>query len=82
MIDSNSPWMNGTEANAQAAATNGLIQVGTAIFGAIGANKYSTDYRFKHEDVVIEETARDNHALIVTGGSFLLLIVLIVILLR
>lgn len=74
--------MTGSEANAQNQAINSVIEMGTVIFGAIGANKYVSTRRFKDEDVVIQETARDNHAFIVTGASVLLLVTVIVVLLR
>lgn len=74
-----SPWMNGTTANQQQAAGT-VANMVSGIFALIGANKHANHYRFKADDVVIEETARDNRAMITSGATLLLFLVVLYIL--
>lgn len=72
--------MTGDQANGQNVAYGAVASAVSNIFGAIGANKYVQNNRFKSDDVVIEETARDNRALVVSGATVLLFVVAIIIL--
>ena len=75
--------MNGAQANNVGGATNAAVNFGSAILGAIGANRYATDTRFKHDAVVLEETDRDNLALVATAATgFLVLVVVIILLVK
>jgi hypothetical protein len=71
-------WMTGTQANAQTDAVGNVAAFGAAIFGSVGANRYVRPSLFKHDDVVIVETARDNRALIAAGGTLLLAVVVLI----
>lgn len=74
--------MNGTQANSQLAAYGTVANMGAAIFGSIGANTYATNLRFKADDVVVQETQRDNRAMIATGATVLLFVIVAIVLLR
>lgn len=74
-------WMSGADFNAKGAqsggnpttaAVMGVVNMATSIFGQVGANRYATSLRFKPEDVVIIETARDNRAYITMAGAVLI----------
>lgn len=72
--------MTGEQANAQGAAVNGVVDMGVTIFSAIGGNAYVQNRRFKHDDIVVQETARDNRAFIAAGATALLLLAVVLIL--
>lgn len=78
-------WMTGTEANNELASSTTVnsfapaVEFASAIFGAVGANRYVQDYSFKHDDVVIEETGRDNRALIAAAATAMLLILVLIV---
>lgn len=83
-----SKWISGADFNAQGAAgganpmtqaVSSVANMAIAIFGAVGANKYVTSSRFKPDDVVIVETARDSRAYIALGASIVLLIVVLIL---
>lgn len=74
--------MSGNDANGQGAGITAAAEMAGAIFSQIGANKYARPAYFKPSDVVIEETARDNRALIAAGGTVLLAIIVLIFLAR
>jgi hypothetical protein len=79
------PWMSGNDANAQSgqgAGANAVINMATAIFGQIGANRYAQNTYFKPSDVVVPETARDNRALIAAGGTVILALIVLILMAR
>lgn len=76
-------WMSGTDANTVYQQGGGdVANIAVTIFGLIGANRYTLDHRFKHDDVVVEETAFSNQALLVSGAAVLLLIVFLIVIWR
>lgn len=80
MNDNIGQWMSGTDANT--VYQNGgsdVVNMATTIFALVGANKYAMSQRFKHDDVVVEETAFSNQALIVSAAGALLLVALIIV---
>lgn len=77
--------MSGNEANAQngqGAGANAVINMATAIFGQVGANRYAQPAYFKPSDVVVPETARDNRALIAAGGTLVLALIVLILMAR
>lgn len=81
-METQSPWMNGNTANSQLAAASTVANMATAIFGSIGANTYVQHYSFNPADVVVEETQRDNFALLTAGATVLLLLLMVIVILR
>jgi hypothetical protein len=77
-----SPWITGNDANAMNAGIDTVVGAVGSIFSTVGANRYAVNTRFKHDDVVVLETARDSNALIAGVGTLLLLIVVLIVTMR
>lgn len=74
------PWMSGNTANAQSAGIGAVADMAGAIFTSVGGNRYARPARFKADDVVVLETARDNRLLIAGAGTVVLAIVVLIML--
>ena len=81
-VGGSGPWMNGDQANSQLAVGRQMFQVAATVFALVGSNRYVENSYFKPDEVVVEETARDNKALISAGAAILLLILVLIVLIR
>ncbi len=82
MAQSGNGFQSGNGYQSQLNAGLGVASFATMLFAQIGGNSKADHYRIKHDDVVVEDIARDNRSLIVAGATFALAIAMAIIFFR